>query len=81
MRRYRQRYREPARTRAVIVFDGRTFDVIHVYVNCSLKRAAQQFLQSIRKNVDTSYSDMREELTDMLDRYQFVETSQVTIGR
>ena len=69
------------KSRAIVVIDGNTFNVVHVYVHCSMRDAARQFLQSVSRDLDPAYSDMRDEAKDMLDRYQFIETSQVTIGR
>jgi len=74
-----QRHR--TRTRAIIIVDGNTLDIVHVYVNHTMREAVQAFLQQIGTQVDFAYSDMKDEVKDMLDRYQFIETSQISIGR
>jgi len=68
-------------TVATVVIDGKTLDIVHVYVNCSMKVAVHAFVQDLRGDLDTSYSDTKDILTDALDRYQFVETHQVTVRR
>lgn len=71
----------PRRAAAIVVIDGNTLDIEHIYVNMTLKAAMRQFVSDIRVNVDTSYDDMRDELADAINRYQFVEVTNVTIGR
>lgn len=66
---------------AIVVLDGRTFDIVHIYVNCSRSEAVRYFLATIRGNIEPGYSDMRDELADALDRYQFIETPRITIRR
>ena len=73
--------RKQHRNHAIVILDGRTFDIVHIYVNCSKGEAVRYFLRDIRGNVDPSYSDMRDELADALDRYQFIETSHITVRR
>jgi len=69
------------RAAAIVVIDGNTLDIEHIYVNMTLKAAVRQFMAGIRMNIDTSYDDMRDELADALNRYQFIEVSHVTVGR
>jgi len=71
----------PRRAAAIVVIDGNTLDIEHIYVNMTLRAAMRQFMADIRVNIDTSYDDMRDELADALNRYQFVEVTHVTIGR
>lgn len=69
------------RVAAVVVIDSKTLDIEHVYVHMTMKEAMRQFMADIRMNADTAYDDIRNELADALDRYQFVEVTHVTIGR
>lgn len=69
------------RAAAIVVIDGKNLEIEHIYVNMTLKSAMRQFVAGIKMNIDTSYDDMRGELADALERYQFVEVSNVTIGR
>jgi hypothetical protein len=69
------------RTAAIAVIDSKTLDIEHIYVNMTLKAAMRQFVADIKMNVDTAYDDIRDELADALERYQFVEVVNVTIGR
>lgn len=71
----------PRRAAAIVVIDGNTLDIEHIYVNMTLRAAMRQFVAGIRMNIDTSYDDMRDELADALNRFQFVEVTHVTIGR
>jgi len=73
--------RSRRRNHAIVVMDGRTFNIEQIYVNCSRGEAVRYFLQSIKGSIDPAYSDMRDELEDVLDRYQFIETSRITIRR
>jgi hypothetical protein len=69
--------------RAVVVLDMKTFTVEHVYIGCSRKEAATAFIKSLQSSVDVSYSDMRDEVADALQRYHFVdcEPSRVSMRR
>ena len=77
------RYSRPhrSRTRAVVVIDGNALNIEHVYVNCSLREAMHMFMQTLRSSIDISYDDLRDELKDALNRYQFIETTDVSIRR
>jgi len=39
------------------------------------------FMADLRHGLDPAYSDTRAQLEDALQRYQFIETHDVTIGR
>lgn len=39
------------------------------------------FVATLRRDMDPAYSDTRELLQDALQRYQFIETHDVSIGR
>ena len=69
------------RAAAIAVIDGKNLEIEHIYVNMTLKAAMRQFVADIKMNIDTSYDDMRDELADALERFQFVEVHNVTIGR
>ena len=69
------------RVGAIAVVDTKTLDIEHVYVNMTMRTAMRQFMADIRVNADTAYDDIRDEVADALDRYQFVEVTNVTIGR
>lgn len=68
-------------TVATIVVDGNTLNVVHVYVNCSLRQAMHAFMATLQREFDPQYSDTRDEMKDALNRYQFIETHNVSIGR
>jgi len=68
-------------TMATVVVDAKTMDIVHVYVNCHIKHAAHLFLLGVKSSFDPAYSDTRKELADMLQRYQFTETHNVTVRR
>lgn len=67
----------------IVITDGRTMDVVHVYVGTSKQEAMRAFLKTQQGGLDASYSDAREELTAILDRYLLTEMtpSQITIRR
>jgi len=69
------------RAAAIVVIDGKNLEIEHIYVNMTLKAAMRLFVSDIKMNIDTSYDDMRDELADALNRFQFVEISNVTFGR
>ena len=69
------------RVGAIAVVDTKTLDIEHVYVNMTMRTAMRQFMADIKVNADTAYDDMRDEVADALDRYQFVEVTNVTIAR
>lgn len=69
------------RSNAIVVMDTKSLDVVHVYVRMSLRAAMIDFVGRIRANADLRYSDMKEELTDALERYTFEQVQDVTIGR
>lgn len=68
-------------TVATIVVDGNTLNIVHVYVHCTMRQAMRVFLQSLSHEIDPMYSDAREHLQQALQRYQFIETHQVSIRR
>lgn len=69
------------RSKAIVVIDTKTLGIEHVYVHMTMKAAMREFVGSLKTNIDSSYSDMRDELEDALDRYHFVPVGRVTIGR
>lgn len=69
------------RSNAIVVMDTKSLDVVHVYVRMSLRAAMIDFVGRIRANVDQRYSDMKDELSDALERYTFESVQDVTIGR
>lgn len=69
------------RVGAIVVTDMKTLEIEHVYVRMSMRAAMREFMMSLRSNVDMSYDDMRDEVADALDRYQFTEVDRVTIRR
>lgn len=66
---------------ATVVVDGNTLNIVHVYVQCTLRPAMHAFMADLRHGLDPAYSDTRAQLEDALQRYQFIETHDVTIGR
>ena len=52
-----------------------------MYVRMSMRAAMREFMMSLRSNVDMAYDDMRDEVANALDRYQFTEVDRVTIRR
>ena len=68
-------------TVATIVVDGNTLNIVHVYVRCTMRQAMQAFVATLRSDFDPAYSDTRELLADAMNRYQFIETHNVSIGR
>ena len=78
MRRRSQRH---SRTMATVVIDGKTMDIVHVYVNCHMNHAVHLFLMDLKGGLDPAYSDTRSILADALQRYQFTETHNVTVRR
>jgi len=76
-----RRLHSRSRTMATVVVDSQTMDIVHVYVNCHISHAAHLFLMSVKSNLDPAYSDTRKELSEMLQRYQFTETHNVTLRR
>lgn len=69
------------RVGAIVVMDTKTLEIEHIYVHMTMRSAMREFVGSLRANIDIAYDDMREELADALERYQFIEVSNVTIGR
>lgn len=69
------------RAAAIVVTDMKTLEIEHVYVRMSMRAAMREFMMSLRSNVDMAYDDMRDEIADALDRYQFTEVERVTIRR
>jgi len=69
------------RAQAIVVVDTKTLEIEHVYVHMTMRAAVREFIGSLRANIDISYDDMRDELADALERYQFTEVNRVTIGR
>jgi len=69
--------------RAIIVLDMKTFSVEHVYIGCSMKEAMHAFIKRLKSSIDMSYSDMRDEVADAMQRYHFVdcEPSRVSMRR
>ena len=76
-----RRFRSSSGTVATVVVDGNTLNVVHVYVNCTLRQAMHLFMASLTETYDPSYSDTKDEMKEALQRYQFVETSDVSIRR
>lgn len=68
-------------TVATIVIDGNTLNIVHVYVHCTMRQAMRQFLQELAREIDPAYSDARAHLQEAMQRYQFIETHQVSIRR
>lgn len=68
-------------TVATIVVDGNTLNVVHVYVNCTLRQAMHAFVATLQQDFDPIYSDTQALMKDALNRYQFIETHNVSIGR
>ena len=69
------------RAGAIVVMDGKTLDIEHVYVNMTMHAAMHAFMGELQVNIDSAYSDMRDELADALERYQFIEVKNVSYGR
>lgn len=80
MSRRSQRQRSSGAT-ATIVVDGNSLNVVHVYVHCNMRQAMHAFMATLQQDLDPSYSDTRELIAEALNRYQFIETSHVSIGR
>lgn len=68
-------------TVATIVVDGNTLNIVHVYVRCTMRQAMHAFMATLQRDFDPQYSDTRDEMKDALNRYQFIETHNVSIGR
>jgi len=67
----------------IVIMDAKTLEIVHVYVGTSKAEAMRHFLQLMRQGIDTSYSDAKAELSEVLERYMMTEMvpSQVTIRR
>ena len=67
--------------KGIVVIDTKTLEVEAVYVRMSLRTAMIHFVRTLSPTIDPMYSDAERNVHDAMDRYQFVTTEHVMIGR